>query len=186
MLARDALPPPTEVESNSYATPKLAQWQQESSSRANKTVTNRSVNKDEETQAVESVFDVGHLIHDRLFRSMQTHNTADVLELLPRNLGASLLSTDAGRFIGWGIEIVEGPSWICTCLGQVPPAVPWMIACAFWSEGSTKFPGGPPSDRWQERSIHTGKPAIDIFMIAMGFSLLILALMKGSRMLESR
>ncbi len=136
-----------------------------------------NINGDKEMQAVGSVFDVGRLLHDRLFGSQQIHNSANVLDLIPRNLGPSLLSPDSETSTGWGIEIVEGPSWIYHCLMLVPAAIglsmTWMFA------------GPLPSKITLPDHVHVPKPAIDIFLIALGISLLILVLVKGSRMLEA-
>lgn len=134
-------------------------------------------------QAFRSAFDTGRMIHDRLFGNLQTHDSFDVLELIPKNLGPSLLSTDSETSVGWGIEIFEGPSWAFTCLQLVPAVVALMTLKLLYTL--------PPKVARKSREsaipdqIHVPKPATDVFLIAMGISLLILVLVKGSRMLES-
>ncbi|KAL8990185.1 MAG: hypothetical protein Q9177_001103 [Variospora cf. flavescens] len=188
VLARDSLPTPAEIESNRYATADRAKKQQASSPSAAESVMKKSVDEDKEMQAVHSVSDIGRRIHDRVFGKMQTDDSADVLDLLPRNLGPSLLSEDCDTSIGWGIEIVEGPSWIFNCLQLVPIAVGLIslkVTYAILTKDLTRVPAQLVSDQVRDPNIHSGKPAIDVYLIAVGFLLLILVLVKGSRMLEA-
>ncbi|KAI4137008.1 MAG: hypothetical protein LQ341_005327 [Variospora aurantia] len=188
VLARDSLPTSAEIESNRYATADRAKKQQASSPSAAESVMKKSVDEDKEMQAVHSVSDIGRRIHDRVFGKMQTDDSADVLDLLPRNLGPSLLSEDCDTSIGWGIEIVEGPSWIFNCLQLVPTGVGLItlkVTYAMLTKDLTRVPAQLVSDQVRDPNTHSGKPAIDVYLIAVGFLLLILVLVKGSRMLEA-
>ncbi|KAL8970634.1 MAG: hypothetical protein Q9197_003715 [Variospora fuerteventurae] len=189
VLARDSLPTSAEIEGNRYATADLAKKQQASSPSAEESVMKKTVDEDKEMQAVHSVSDIGRRIHDRVFGKMQTDDSADVLELLPKNLGPSLLSEDCDTSIGWGIEIVEGPSWIFNCLQLVPTGVVLMIlkvTYAILTKDLTRVPAQSVSDQVRDPNLYSGKPAIDVYLIAVGFLLLIFVLVKGSRMLEAR
>lgn len=142
-------------------------------------------------QATRTVFDIGRLIHGRVFKDSQTHEIPHLQDLLSRNLGQSSLSTDSGTFIGWGIEIVEGPSWIFNCLQSLPPllsaAITWTTISIFSylsPKAGRKWTVRVSPEQRQNHEINLPKSTTDKSLIVFGFALLILFFVKVSRMLD--
>ncbi|KAL8688121.1 MAG: hypothetical protein Q9224_004968 [Gallowayella concinna] len=110
ILARDSLPPATEIQHNRYAMAvpvSPLSRQRESYPYSKKTKVDLNQSDDEEKQNTQSVVELESLIYDKLFGHLKTQDGADVLDLLPRNLGPALLSAESETSIGWGIELVE-------------------------------------------------------------------------------
>ncbi|KAL8684911.1 MAG: hypothetical protein Q9218_008076 [Villophora microphyllina] len=123
VLARDSVPPQWELVNKRYSignthAPPAKQKPSTPPSQANKIF---KLHSDEEKQLDLSVAQSGQQIYNKLFaRRRKSQDPAGVIQYLPRNLGSSLLSPEAGSSIGWGIEIVLGPSLLYTFLQLIP------------------------------------------------------------------
>ncbi len=198
ILARDSVPPQAEFDAHRYkiGKPGLNILGQGQCSPSTGREQNLKQIDDEEIQKPLSVAESGRLIHRGLFGPKETNDDIDIFNLLPRHLGPALLTGDAETSIGWGIEIVEGPSRILDCLKLISSVIiPLFVWAILYSVSrAILFLSGTRSDttgyrivRYTEtHRMQTKKPTIDICFITAGASFLVFVLIKGSRIMEAR
>ena len=139
---------------------------------------------DEEIQTDPSVFDMGQQLYDRLFKNSGLKDGPCARDLLPRKSRGPPVSSQAEAATGWGIEIIEGPSWIFNFFQLLPT----LIAVVSFQIVIYMYGPHRSTPRWADhdapQSVKSATPPIDMCLIAFGCALLVLILVKGSKMME--
>ena len=130
-----------------------------------------------------SVSSLGHWVFLCMSQSIQEQTSTDVLNTLPKRLESINSGESENGCIGWGIEIIEGPSWRYFVFTQILPLLtlcPAIFFFTLWILGSHGQANSNPPVSWPPR---LSLPPIDIFLIAISAVGLIFALLKGAEML---